>query len=363
MSIQPLQTDSTRTLPLERTHSERAKVFSVRKFVFFILAFFVAPLTFAYASIFSLFSDIFVKVATEVRPVNSQNLALLTASVGASGEAGAAHLSEVNTVAGSALLPDVGPSGGPAEIEGTSDHGEISLYIVKEGDSLSRIAQTFGVSVNTILWANDLPRGAKITVGQALLILPVSGVQHEVKKGDTLSSIAKKYRGDEEEIRAFNGLAENDLLVPGTVIIIPDGEIATVVPVQKPASSKLASAPTTIDDAYFIAPLQNYRRTQKLHGYNAVDMASYLGAPVLASAGGSVIVARSGGYNGGYGSYVVVKHGNGTQTLYAHLQSVAVGVGESVFQGQSVGTMGNTGRSTGPHLHFEVRGARNPFAY
>jgi murein DD-endopeptidase MepM/ murein hydrolase activator NlpD len=87
----------------------------------------------------------------------------------------------------------------------------------------------------------------------------------------------------------------------------------------------------------------------------------YLGAPIFAAATGDVVVARQGGYNGGYGNYVVIQHGNGTQTLYGHMQSVSVSPGDHVVQGQTIGYLGNTGRSTGPHLHFEVRGARNPF--
>ncbi len=98
-----------------------------------------------------------------------------------------------------------------------------------------------------------------------------------------------------------------------------------------------------------------------MHGNNGVDIAAPLGTPVVASAGGTVIIARSSGWNGGYGLYVVISHSNGTQTLYAHLSSVNVSVGDSVSKGQVIGKVGNTGKSTGPHLHFEVRGARNPF--
>jgi murein DD-endopeptidase MepM/ murein hydrolase activator NlpD len=98
-----------------------------------------------------------------------------------------------------------------------------------------------------------------------------------------------------------------------------------------------------------------------LHGHNGIDLAAPVGTPVLASAGGKVIVSRMGGYNGGYGIYVVISHSNGTQTLYAHLNANWVSVGEEVVQGQVIGTVGRTGRVTGPHLHFEVRGAKNPF--
>ncbi len=102
-------------------------------------------------------------------------------------------------------------------------------------------------------------------------------------------------------------------------------------------------------------------RTQGIHGYNGVDLGASVGAPVRAAAGGTVMLSRSGGYNGGYGNYIVIKHPNGSQTLYAHLSSNAVAAGQVVTQGQTIGAVGNTGRSTGPHLHFEVRGGKNPF--
>jgi murein DD-endopeptidase MepM/ murein hydrolase activator NlpD len=109
-------------------------------------------------------------------------------------------------------------------------------------------------------------------------------------------------------------------------------------------------------------PLPGSVKTQGIHGYNGVDLGGVsAGSPVLAAAGGTVIVAKSAGWNGGYGSYVVVQHNNGTQTLYAHLNSVSVNVGQGVSVGEKVGGVGSTGRSTGIHLHFEVRGDANPF--
>jgi murein DD-endopeptidase MepM/ murein hydrolase activator NlpD len=102
--------------------------------------------------------------------------------------------------------------------------------------------------------------------------------------------------------------------------------------------------------------------TQGLHGFNAVDIGAPRGTAILAAAGGEVIVAKSGGWNGGYGSYVVIAHGNGTQTLYAHMSKVIATVGSMVGQGDTIGLVGATGEATGPHLHIEVRGAKNPFA-
>jgi LysM repeat protein len=243
--------------------------------------------------------------------------------------------------------------------------GEIALYIVEEGDSLSQIAELFSVSVNTIVWANELKNNADIHPGKQLLILPVSGVQHTVEKGDTLSSLAKKYGGNEEEIMLFNRLSEKDL-IKGSVITVPGGEHpkAKKEEVSPVKNTSFAQKSETVKGGYFIHPLPGSTKTQGPHGYqgNSLDFSKgVIGSPVRASAGGTVLVSKVGGWNGGYGNYVVLNHPNGTQTLYAHLHTNSVSVGEYVGQGDTVGTVGNTGRSTGPHLHFEVRGARNPF--
>jgi len=264
------------------------------------------------------------------------------------------------TIVGGALLAENGPSGTIRDVEEREvnpDH--ISVYVVREGDTLADIAKLFGVSVNTIMWANDL-KSRTVKAGDQLIILPVSGVQHTVVKGDTLESVAKKYKGDVEEIAQFNDLSEDAKLVVGETIMIPDGE----VPAPKPASSGVkpkikGSGPSYA--GYYGRPIVGGRRTQGVHGYNGVDLVSSYGASVYAAAAGQVIVSRNYGYNGGYGSYIVIKHSNNTQTLYAHLSGNLVYQGMNVEKGQIIGAIGNTGKSTGPHLHFEVRGAANPF--
>lgn len=241
-----------------------------------------------------------------------------------------------------------------AFIESTT--GAISIYIVREGDTLGEIAEMFGVSTNTIVWANDL-KSRTLKVGQELVILPISGVRHTVKSGDTLESLAKKYKADLDEIISYNQLSASAKLTVGEIIIIPDG---TVNLVQGSVASPSPSN-TNVSAGYYLRPLAGGIKSQGLHGYNGIDIAASVGTPVRASADGKVLIAKSSGYNGGYGLYVVVSHNNGTQTLYAHLSRVNVSVGETVSKGEIIGAVGNTGRSTGPHLHFEVRGARNPF--
>ena len=110
-----------------------------------------------------------------------------------------------------------------------------------------------------------------------------------------------------------------------------------------------------------VRPLVGGRKTQGIHGNNGIDIGAPSGTSVVASASGRVILTRTSGYNGGYGLMIVIDHGNGVQTLYAHLKAVYINSGQTVTQGQVIGEVGNTGRSSGAHLHFEVRGAKNPF--
>lgn len=258
---------------------------------------------------------------------------------------------------GSAVVAQEGPSGAGADIV-YPKNSAISIYVVRDGDTLSEIATMFGVSVNTIVWANDLQRGSALKVGQTLVILPVSGVKHTVKKGDTLTSIAKRYNGDADDIKSFNAI---ETLVVGAEIIIPDGELTAAAPTTRPATVSGSSSAAEYT-GYYLRPITGGRKTQGIHGYNGVDLAAPAGTPILAAASGEVIVSRQGGWNGGYGNYIVIRHDNGAQTLYAHNLSNIVGIGQRVVQGQVIGYVGSTGRSTGAHVHFEIRGGpRNPF--
>lgn len=259
-------------------------------------------------------------------------------------------------------LVSSGPVGEDVIASAKSQSGEIRVYTVKPGDTLSQIAEMFDVTANTIRWANDLG-GATIQPGDSLVILPIVGVRHVVKSGDTIGSIAKKYDGDADEILAYNQLADSSALSVGATLIIPGGAVhqaPAVTPSQSGGSTPTA-APSAGGSGYFAHPAPGAIKTQGLHGYNAVDLAAGHGSPIRAAAAGEVIVSKNSGWNGGYGKYMVVRHPNGTQTLYAHLSANYVGVGAYVAQGETIGTMGSTGRSTGTHLHFEVRGSRNPF--
>jgi murein DD-endopeptidase MepM/ murein hydrolase activator NlpD len=224
------------------------------------------------------------------------------------------------------------------------------------------IAEMFDVTANTVLWANDLTSAKSITPGQTLIILPIAGVRHVVKSGDSITTIAKKYEADVAEILSFNQLEKGVDLAIGATVIVPGGAMhtATAKPAVGSKSPTAASAGSKTASA-FVHPAPGAKKTQGIHGYNAVDLAASIGTAVRAAAGGEVIVSKSTGWNGGYGQYIVVRHSNGAQTLYAHLSANNVGVGDYVEAGEVIAAMGNSGKSTGPHLHFEVRGAKNPF--
>lgn len=240
----------------------------------------------------------------------------------------------------------------------------ISVYEVKKGDTLQTVAKLFGVSVNTIVWANNLT-SRTIAKGDTLIILPITGIKHLVKKGDTLASLAKKYKADVQDIAMYNGLSSDVVLALGDTVIVPDGEIEAVkiAPKAKPkgTSKLLDSYANSTPSGFFVRPVVGGRRSQGLHGHNGIDIAAAPGTPILASASGRVIVAKLGGYNGGYGNMIIITHDNGVQTVYGHLRDIYITQGSTVSQGQTIGEVGNTGKSTGPHLHFEVRGAKNPF--
>ncbi len=256
------------------------------------------------------------------------------------------------------VLVSTGPVGEDMMASTKRSGGEISVYIVREGDSLSQIAEMYGVTANTILWANDIKSANGIRPGDTLVILPVAGVRHVVKTGDTIASIAKKYKGDAEEIELYNQLESGEALTVGSTLVIPGGAMHTETVTSSGGARSTSASGNTASLSH---PVPGAIKTQGVHGYNAIDLAAAVGTPIKAAGAGEVIVSKSSGWNGGYGNYIVIRHAGGVQTLYAHLSRTDVGVGASVAVGQVIGGMGNTGRSTGSHLHFEVRGARNPF--
>ena len=272
----------------------------------------------------------------------------------------------VNILSENALLPANDLMTDPDENELTGLYSDqISVYVVKSGDSVSIIADMYDVSINTILWANDMKKGDTIKEGDVLFILPISGVEHIITKGQTLNGIAASYKADVSDVARFNGITEETKLVVGEKIIIPGGELYNENSSITTKTSIPARTPNLINvTGYFINPVPQYsRRSQGLHGpgNRGIDLAAPTGTPILASANGTVLLARNG-WNGAYGNMIIIIHSNGTKTLYAHLSKITTTTGAKVSQGALIGYVGSTGRSTGPHLHFEVFNAKNPGA-
>lgn len=256
----------------------------------------------------------------------------------------------------------------------TATRQEIVYYTVQNGDTVSTIARHFEITVNTILWANNLSAYSLIRAGDRLTILPYSGILYTVKKGDTLARIAQTYGIELEKIISCNTLG-NTINV-GQKIIVPGAKKITTSVAQQTSNSSytgisvikdLIKSPTTKVSGNKMAwPTVGARITQYFSWRHVgVDIANKVGTPIYAADSGTVILAQSG-YNGGYGNTIVIDHGGGKRTRYGHASKLFVKVGDEVTKGENIAAMGSTGRSTGPHLHFEVliNGARyNPLNY
>ena len=244
--------------------------------------------------------------------------------------------------------------------EGTDSRTDTSIYEVQPGDVLSGIAEDFGLSTQTLITANNLKNINSLTPGLELKIPPVDGILYKVKSGDTVGSLSKKYQADGAKIISFNDLPATGDLRIGDEIIIPDGvapKQATAVATKNVSNLRYSTLPKI--DGYFMNPASCII-TQKAHVRNGWDCAAKVGTPIYAAAAGTVDLVQYS--NKGYGNMVRISHPNGTKTLYGHFSKIYVKQGQTVTQGQPIGEMGSTGKSTGSHVHFEVHGAQNPLS-
>jgi murein DD-endopeptidase MepM/ murein hydrolase activator NlpD len=240
--------------------------------------------------------------------------------------------------------------------------GEVVDYAVQAGETLSQISERFGLRVDTVLWANGLDSDkSTIREGQTLKIPPVDGVIHKVKKGETVYSVAKRYEANPQGVvdYPFNTFTDDETfsLAVGQVLVIPDG----IMPKVRPVEPRTALASVLTPDAgvvsaagSFVWPAAGHISQGYRFYHKAIDIANRGGGPILAADSGRVVIAGWPS-NEGYGNRVLIDHGNGYSTLYAHLSRVSVTAGQSVNRGDKIGDMGSTGRSTGTHLHFEIR--------
>jgi murein DD-endopeptidase MepM/ murein hydrolase activator NlpD len=267
-----------------------------------------------------------------------------------------------------------------------SSSDKIITYKVKSGDTLGEIATNFGISKNTILYANTINNNV-LTIGQTLIILPIDGVSYTIKSGDTIASIAKTFKADTNDISEYNdNITDKDLQI-GDKIIVPGGTIVKKVlpivtkvekeqpnkqeeikPISKSEKPESAS-PSDITSGSGITgsyiwpfPSGTGRVSQRLHDDNAYDFSAPKGTPIYAIQSGTVLIADNSGYNGGYGLYVVMDFNDGGQAIFGHMSEVKVSAGDVVKQGDIIGLVGSTGRSTGNHVHIGYRGGKpNPY--
>lgn len=258
---------------------------------------------------------------------------------------------------------------------------DVAMYTVESGDTLSGIAKQFDMRAETLMWENGVTAASKLKVGQRLNIPPADGVSHRVAAGQNVEKIAALYKVPAEKIVAINNI-QNGVIAKDQIIFVPEGK---PIPQATPISSRAIASTGTRSPARDSASrnTQTTAKTETLtdnttspkagkfliyptigqltqgfkKGHYAFDIANRSKPPIWAAASGKVITAKSGTWGGGYGNHVVIDHGNGVQTLYAHLDHLNVKLGDKVTQGQVLGQMGRTGNVrgvTGIHLHFEV---------
>jgi murein DD-endopeptidase MepM/ murein hydrolase activator NlpD len=272
---------------------------------------------------------------------------------------------------------DERPSGQPTPQPVPTAEPAYSTYTVQTGDTVAAIAASHGIAMETLLWNNpDLSADPDaISIGQQLLIPSRDGILYMVKLGDTLTDIADLYQVEVGNVVGFisNEIGNPDsvsegalLLLPGAVPPPPPAPEATPEPIfaaaaPPPPADDGSTTPPSASVSGFIwpvyGPISEYygapRGAGTYHTGLDIDQTSNYGGPIAAAAPGQVVLATSDG--SGYGSYVVIRHDNGYETLYAHMSAIYVTLGQYVSQGETIGAIGCTGYCTGPHLHFEVR--------
>lgn len=261
------------------------------------------------------------------------------------------------------------PAPVPQTFQGKRPHHEFATYVVERGDTPSEIAYKYGIKTETLLGGNPFlsQESSLMQPGMELTILPLDGVLHDVQPGDTLESISADYGIPVEDIIAYepNNLEFPYRLYPETQIVVP-GAVAEVfiwtppslASVRGGSSTGSGIAPAVVGTGTFIYPVSSRNFTQRFwYGHPGIDIALSEGSGVFASDTGTVTFAGWNIY--GYGNLIVVNHGNGYETFYGHLSAVNVFPGQVVNQGNVIGAVGNTGNSSGPHIHFEIRTSGN----
>ncbi len=239
---------------------------------------------------------------------------------------------------------------------------EFTIYYIKKGDTLNKIAKKFGVNFDSIVSVNKIKNARSLVVKRPIMIPNQIGIYYKVRRSDTMTKIAKRYKRykvTEDDIQNINDLDSRDLLI-GETLFIPKGRLT------RNQREKVLGLEYAIPVSGRVVSGVGYRR-DPFHGrwnfHPGVDIAAPYGRRVYAGKSGRVSLAR---WYGGYGKCVIIKHRGGYETRYGHLGKIYVRKGQWVRRNTLIGRVGSTGRSKGPHLHFEVRFRNkiiNPFRY
>ncbi len=241
-------------------------------------------------------------------------------------------------------------------------------YAVKQGDSLWSIASAFGLDINTLFGCNDLKDPDVLKPGTSMRIPNQDGVVYKIKKGDSLKKLAERYGVHPEAVLAANGLGKDAALQEGKNVFLPGAKPITVVREGGGSGgASIAGSGGRVTARGFVWPVRGrvsspfgWRRdpfTKRRDFHTGIDVRAPRGQTIVASKNGTVVFA---GWMGGYGRVVVLNHGGGYTTIYAHCNSLLVKKGQSVSQGKAIARVGASGRATGTHLHFEVRVNNSP---
>lgn len=275
---------------------------------------------------------------------------------------------DIAAVADIPVIEDAGlsPDANPLTYQGKLPEHELTRYVVERGDTPNGIAEKFGIEPETLLGGNPQlsQESSLLQTGVELIILPIDGVLHDVQPGETLESVAELYGVSEQVMVDYgpNNLEFPYRLYPETQILVP-GAVREVFVWTPPSLESVTGrrssegsgvAPVIVGTGTFVYPVNSRNFTQYFwYGHPGIDIGLPEGSTVVASDTGTVTFAGWNIY--GYGNLIVVNHGNGYETFYAHLNGINVVPGQIVYQGSAIGTSGNTGNSSGPHIHFEIR--------
>jgi len=230
---------------------------------------------------------------------------------------------------------------------------QFEFHIVQNGETLWSIAQKHGINIDTLIGANNIDNMNRIKPGDSLLILPVKGILYKIGPGQSIEGLAENFNIEVSTIRTSNNIGSNAEVQTGRLVLLPGAKPEFG---YKDRLEKMLIAPVN-------ARISSYygRRWGRMH--EGVDYAVNIGTPIRAAGAGRVMFS---GWSSGYGKTVIIEHRKGLRTLYAHNSQLLVHVGEYVERNEVISKSGNTGRSTGPHLHFEVQinsRAVNPLNY